>query len=214
MFPPMRDRESLHSPLKLESLPIEGEWQGKIAYLDRDGVIIRGFEDYVNSPDEVEVLPGAPKAIGDLRRGGFRICIVTNQSPVGRGIWSRENLADIHDRVRSEIFSADRDAILDLTLHSPYAPWHNSWARKPNPGMLEAGRQIIDAAESHKLLSEDDIKFGHEWKDRPSESTSVMVGDRNVDMEAAKSFGVMAFKCDPDKGLKEVISEILVRGNE
>ena len=41
-----------------------------------------------------------------------------------------------------------------------------------------------------------------------------MVGDRNVDMEAAKSFGVMAFKCDPDKGLKEVISEILVRGNE
>ena len=56
MFPPMRDRESLHSPQKLESLPIEGEWQGKIAYLDRDGVIIRGFEDYVNSPDEVEVL--------------------------------------------------------------------------------------------------------------------------------------------------------------
>ena len=56
MFPPMRDRESLHSPLELDALPIEGERQGKIAYLDRDGVIIRGFEDYVKSPEEVEVL--------------------------------------------------------------------------------------------------------------------------------------------------------------
>ncbi len=214
MFPPMRDRESLYSLLELKNLPIEGEWQGKIAYLDRDGVIIRGFEDYVNSPDEVEILTGAPEAIGDLRREGFRICIVTNQSPVGRGIWSRENLAKIHDRVRSEIISVDRDAILDLTLHSPYAPWHNSWARKPNPGMLEAGRQIIDAAESKTILSEGDIKYGDEWKKRPSEATSVMVGDRDVDMRAAKSFGVRSFKCDPDKGLKEVISKILVRKNE
>ena len=214
MFPPMRDRESLYSPLELHTLPIKGQWQGKIAYLDRDGVIIRGFENYVNSPDEVEVLAGAPQAIGDLRRDGFRICIVTNQSPVGRGIWSRENLANIHDRVRSEIISVDPDAILDLTLHSPYAPWHNSWARKPNPGMLEAGRQIIEAAESRILLSEGDIKFGDEWKNRPSEVNSVMVGDRNVVMEAAKSFGVRSFKCDPDKGLNEVISEILVRENE
>ena len=182
MFPPMRDRESLYSPLELHTLPIKGQWQGKIAYLDRDGVIIRGFENYVNSPDEVEVLAGAPQAIGDLRRDGFRICIVTNQSPVGRGIWSRENLANIHDRVRSEIISVDPDAILDLTLHSPYAPWHNSWARKPNPGMLEAGRQIIEAAESRILLSEGDIKFGDEWKNRPSEVNSVMVGDRNVDL--------------------------------
>ena len=214
MFPPMRDRESLYSPLELHTLPIKGQWQGKIAYLDRDGVIIRGFENYVNSPDEVEVLAGAPQAIGDLRRDGFRICIVTNKSPVGRVIWSRENLANIHDRVRSEIISVDPDAILDLTLHSPYAPWHNSWARKPNPGMLEAGRQIIEAAESRVLLSEGDIKFGDEWKNRPSEVNSVMVGDRNVDMEAAKSFGVRSFKCDPDKGLNEVISEILVRENE
>ena len=214
MFPPMRDRESLYSPLELHTLPNKGQWQGKIAYLDRDGVIIRGFENYVNSPDEVEVLAGAPQAIGDLRRDGFRICIVTNQSPVGRGIWSRENLANIHDRVRSEIISVDPDAILDLTLHSPYAPWHNSWARKPNPGMLEAGRQIIEAAESRILLSEGDIKFGDEWKNRPSEVNSVMVGDRNVGMAAAKSFGVRSFKCDPDKGLNEVISEILVRENE
>jgi hypothetical protein len=37
-----------------------------------------------------------------------------------------------------------------------------------------------------------------------------MVGDRNVDMEAAKSHGVRGFRCHPDKGLIDVISEILV----
>ena len=96
------------------------------------------------------VLENSANSIGELRRNGFRICIVTNQSPIGRGLWSRENLALIHDKMREELLLSDPDAILDLTLHSPYAPWHNSWARKPNPGMLEAGRQIIDA---HTLAS-------------------------------------------------------------
>ena len=209
MFPPMRDRDSLYAPLHLLPLPTNMAWGGKIAYLDRDGVIIRGFESYVNNPDEVFVLDGAPKAVGDLRRLGFRVCIVTNQSPVGRGIWSRENLASIHDKVRSELLSEDADAILDLILHSPYAPRHNSWARKPNPGMLEAGRQIIDAAESSILLSEGDIKFGEEWKNRPSENSSIMVGDRIVDMEAAKAHGTRSFRCNPDVGISDVISEIL-----
>ncbi len=84
--------------------------------------------------------------------------------------------------MREELLTSDDDAILDLTLHSPYAPWHNSWARKPNPGMLEAGRQIIEAALAGNVLKEGDIKYGDDWKDRPSESKSVMVGDRNVDI--------------------------------
>ena len=163
----------------------------------------------MNNPSEVHVLKDAAKSIGDLRRNGFRICIVTNQSPIGRGIWTRDNLALIHDKMREELLTSDDDAILDLTLHSPYAPWHNSWARKPNPGMLEAGRQIIEAALAGNVLKEGDIKYGDDWKDRPSESKSVMVGDRNVDIMAAAAHGVRSFRCDPEIGISEVISEIL-----
>ena len=111
--------------------------------------------------------------------------------------------------MREELLLSDPDAILDLTLHSPYAPWHNSWARKPNPGMLEAGRQILDAADAGKSLRETDIKFGDNWKDRPSELDSVMVGDRNVDIMAASAHGVRSFRCNPDVGISEVISKIL-----
>ena len=83
MFPPMRDRESLYTPLELHTLPIKGRWQGKIAYLDRDGVIIRGFEDYVNSPDEVEVLAGAPQAIGDYEERDLGYVSLLTNLPLG-----------------------------------------------------------------------------------------------------------------------------------
>ena len=208
MLPPQRDSGKLTQPLQLHPLPNGIVWGGNIAYLDRDGVIIRGFEDYVNTVDEIEVLPLAASSIGSLRRSGFRVCVVTNQSPIGRGIWPRENLASIHAETRRRLLLEDPDAHLDLILHSPYAPWENSWARKPNPGMLEASRQIMDFAHTDPSLSELKLAFGHEWDNRPSEEGSVMVGDRGVDMKAADSFGVRGIRCDPDEGIGGVIDSI------
>jgi histidinol phosphatase-like enzyme len=95
---------------------------------------------------------------------------------------------------------------LDLILYSPYAPWEGAWARKPNPGMLEASRQIISASENNLDIN---LNFGIDWIDRFDESSSVMVGDRGVDMEAASNFGVRGIRCDPDIGLPGVMSEIL-----
>jgi Histidinol phosphatase and related phosphatases len=85
MLPPHRHRSPLEGPLTLPNLPETSSWQGKIAYLDRDGVLNRWREGYVNSPNELKLLPGAGVAVGLLRRNRFRVCVVTNQSPVGRG---------------------------------------------------------------------------------------------------------------------------------
>ena len=68
MLPPQRDSGKLERPLKMHSLPGEKRWDGRIAYLDRDGVINRGFEDYVNTVEEIEILPLAATSIGELRR--------------------------------------------------------------------------------------------------------------------------------------------------
>ena len=72
--------------------------------------------------------------------------------------------------------------------------------------MLEAGRQIISASENGEEIN---LKFDMEWKNRPDESSSVMVGDRGVDMEAAFNYGVKGLRCDPEIGLPDVISKIL-----
>ena len=52
------------------------------------------------------------------------------------------------------------------------------------------------------------MKFDNEYI-KSDESTSIMVGDREVDMHAAYNFGVKGIRCDPEIGISEVISEIL-----
>ena len=56
MLLPHRDSAALTDPLEMLELPVGQQWDGKIAYLDRDGVINVGSENYVNSPAEVELL--------------------------------------------------------------------------------------------------------------------------------------------------------------
>ncbi|MEE3270285.1 MAG: HAD-IIIA family hydrolase [Candidatus Thermoplasmatota archaeon] len=190
-------------------MPVDVLWNGSIAFLDRDGVINIGSESYVNNVDEVELLPGSAESIGSLRRSGYRICVVTNQSPIGRGLWSSENLAKIHNHLQLLVLEIDEDAHFDLILHSPYAPWEGAWARKPFPGMLEAGRQLIDRASKDSSLEGLNLLYGDDWIDRPDDSLSFMVGDRQVDMIAASRYGIKGYLCNPNIGLSEVIGEIV-----
>jgi len=206
LLPPFRDNAELTDYLELLDMPTI-PWDGKIAFLDRDGVINIGSDNYINSPDEVVLLPNVGFCIGKLRRNGYRICIVTNQSPVGRGLWDHDNLHKIHKRISKLLYEEDKDALLDLILYSPYSPWEMAWARKPNPGMLEAGRQIIDNANNN--IKNFKILYGDNWKNKPDESDSVMVGDRNVDQLAAENYGVKFFRCNPNIGLYDVIDLIL-----
>jgi histidinol phosphatase-like enzyme len=72
--------------------------------------------------------------------------------------------------------------------------------------MLEAGRQILDAAENS---TQPNLLFDEKWMDRPDESNSIMVGDREVDMIAASRYGVKGFRCNSQVGISEVIEIIL-----
>ncbi len=127
---PSRHRAEINDPV--ESL--DG-WDGSIAYLDRDGVLNIGREDYVKNVDELIILKGAGHAVAALRKAGYRIVIVTNQSPVNRGMFSHDDLADINQAVMDGLLEENSEAHIDLVLYSPYAPWDNSPVRKPGPGL-------------------------------------------------------------------------------
>ena len=208
MLPPHRHGSPLEAPLSLIALPENADWSGRIAYLDRDGVLNKWKDDYVSSPEELEILVGSGKAIASLRRMGFRICVVTNQSPIGRGLWGHDVLTQINERLQALLLEEDQGAEIDLILYSPYAPSEGSWSRKPNPGMLEAGRQIIDNA--HRYPGEQNIlSYGDDWIDRPSESDSILIGDRESDIIAAERFGVKGILCDSASGISGVFEQIL-----
>ena len=105
------------------------------------------------------------------------------------------------------VLDNDPDAHFDLILHSPYAPWEGAWARKPFPGMLEAGRQLIDNATLDSNQSELSCYLVM-IADRPDDSSSFMVGDRQVDIIAATRYGIKAIFCNPDEGLSGVTEDI------
>src|ERR1700722_13784474 len=92
----------------------------RLVLLDRDGVLNQDRTDYVKSPDELVVLPGAPQAVARLNRAGIKVAVVSNQSAVGRGIISHARLDATHASLAAQL--ASHGAALDALLFAPDAP--------------------------------------------------------------------------------------------
>ncbi|MCJ7831632.1 MAG: D-glycero-beta-D-manno-heptose 1,7-bisphosphate 7-phosphatase [Dehalococcoidia bacterium] len=102
--------------------------------LDRDGVINRNRTDYVKSWDEFEFLPGSLEALRMLAEQEAKVVVVTNQSAVGRGIISPDELERIHARMNEEVEA--HGGRIDAVLCCPHAPDDGCHCRKPRPGLL------------------------------------------------------------------------------
>lgn len=103
---------------------------------DRDGTLIEDVP-YNGDPARVTLLPGAVEALELLRRRGVRTGVVSNQSGVGRGLLTAEQVLGVNLRV---------DALLgglDVWEFCPHAPEAGCPCRKPRPGLvLAAARRL------------------------------------------------------------------------
>ncbi len=136
--------------------------------IDRDGTI-NVEKHYLSDPDQLELLPGAGDAIARLNRAGFGVVVVTNQSGIARGYFGLDRLAAIHDRLIRLL--AGQGAHLDGIEICPHGPNDDCQCRKPLPGMVTqaAGRLGFDPARS------------------------VVVGDKEVDVELGLAVGATTF---------------------
>jgi D-glycero-D-manno-heptose 1,7-bisphosphate phosphatase len=146
--------------------------------LDRDGVLNREADGggYIRDPSEFHWLPGALEGLALLAQAGLHLTVVTNQSGVGRGLMSLEELAAVHARMQND--ASARGAALDAVLFCPHAPEEHCSCRKPAPGLIQAAiaRSGIAAADS------------------------IVVGDDGRDLEAAARAGVAAALIRTGKG--------------
>jgi D-glycero-D-manno-heptose 1,7-bisphosphate phosphatase len=106
----------------------------RFVLLDRDGTINEEI-GYVLRPDELRLIPGAADGIRVLRDLGLGLVVVTNQSPIGRGMLTPEGLEEIHDRLRELL--AEGGVTLDRIEHCPHRPDEGCACRKPGTLMIE-----------------------------------------------------------------------------
>ena len=78
--------------------------------LDRDGVLNCEAEGcgYVRDPSEFHWLPGALEGLAMLKSAGLHLSVATNQSAVGRGLMSLEQLEAVHERMQAEAVATDK----------------------------------------------------------------------------------------------------------
>jgi histidinol-phosphate phosphatase family protein len=136
----------------------------RAVFLDRDGTVIHDT-GYLRQPQEVLLLPGAGEALGRLRKQGFLLIVVSNQSGIGRGLMTAAEAAAVHDRVVAEL--ARYDVCLDAAYYCPHTPDDGCPCRKPSPEML-----LRAAAEFNLDLA-----------------GSYLVGDKTSDIEAGQRAG-------------------------
>jgi D-glycero-D-manno-heptose 1,7-bisphosphate phosphatase len=131
-------------------------------FLDRDGTLIDD-PGYIADPAKVRLLAGAAGALKRFRDAGCALVIVTNQSGIGRGLYSLADYEAVSARLRDLL--AAEGVELDAELACAHAPEEGDacgW-RKPSAGMiLEAGRLL-------------DLDLGR----------SVLAGDKLSDLQAA-----------------------------
>jgi histidinol-phosphate phosphatase family protein len=108
-------------------------------FLDRDGTIIEHVH-YLSDPRLVRLLPGAAEALIRFRKAGFARVLVTNQSAIGRGMFTTDRLEEIHSEMRLQLAACG--ATIDAIYYCPDAPSGDDQTvaekpdRKPGPGML------------------------------------------------------------------------------
>jgi histidinol-phosphate phosphatase family protein len=138
-------------------------------FLDRDGTLIADV-GYPRDPRQVAPLPGVAAALARLARLGFALVIVSNQSGVGRGLFSRAEADAVHAEVVRRFARAG--VCFDGAYYCYHAPDEGCRCRKPAPGLL-----LRAAAE----LGLDPRR-------------SFMVGDKQIDVEAGAAAGCLGLR--------------------
>lgn len=147
---------------------------------DRDGVLNAEPRDggYVLTPAQWRWLPGVPESLAGLSAAGIRISVATNQSCIGRGLVTRDDLDAIHAHMRDD--AARAGATIDHVFVCPHAPEQACHCRKPAPGLL------LDALAASGIPRRD----------------TVLVGDDLRDLQAASAAGIPAALVRTGKGTR------------
>ena len=134
-------------------------------FLDRDGTLIEHVP-YLHDPAGVVLLPGVREALLRAKEASIRLFLFTNQSGVGRGLFSLADVEAVNERML-DLLGLGRNLFTAICI-APERPDEPSPYRKPSP------RFITETLALHGI-------------DRDA---AWMLGDSAVDWEAGRNAGI------------------------
>ncbi len=159
-------------------------------FLDRDETLNQD-SGYIVDIDDFAWMPGAPEALKRFHDASLPVFIVTNQGGIGRGFFTEENMHQFNAHLASAAKKAG-GLITDIAFcpHHPLSPDPEMAApcmcRKPEPGQL--------------------IQLATKWQIDLSQS--VMIGDRDSDVEAGRRAGAHSYLFDK-KNLDDLARKVI-----
>lgn len=157
----------------------------QVIFLDRDGTLNEEV-NYLHRKEDLRILEGVPEAIRMFREHGYRIVVVTNQAGVARGYYREEDVDSLHAYM-NEIL-AGQGAKVDHFFYCPHHPEHGigkyktvCHCRKPETGMFEMAERYYQ------------VDKGRSW----------MIGDKLIDVQAGRNYGVRTVLVGTGYGAEE-----------
>lgn len=136
----------------------------RIIFLDRDGTINKD-DGYTHKIGDAQLLPNTIKGLQSLQTQGFKLIIVTNQSGIGRGFYTEEQMHKFNNHLLDEL---KRNNInIEAVLFCPHAPHDGCDCRKPKTKLIEPY-----------------------FTPNLDKNNSYVIGDRSSDIELAKNAGL------------------------
>lgn len=114
----------------------------KALFLDRDGTLILD-KHYLADPAGVELISGIPEGLKRARHLGYLLFLFTNQSGIGRGLYTLEDALRCNARME-ELIGLPAPLFAETCI-APEAPDQPQQYRKPSP------RFIVESIERHGL---------------------------------------------------------------
>ena len=158
----------------------------KAIFLDRDGVINHDPGDYTMHIREFTILPTVMDALRKLHDSGFLLILITNQGGIAKGLYTHEDVAEIHEYFCSKC--AQEGVPITEIYYSPHHDaFGKSLSRKPGSLMIE------------RACARFDIDPSLSW----------MIGDKQRDLDAASKVGVPGILIPTNAPLMEYVEPIV-----
>jgi len=166
-------------------LQASSEPEAKAIFLDRDGTINENGAGYIHKIEDFQFKPKAEEALRKLSETDYKIIILSNQSGIGRGYFSEQDLEKFHKQMLA--IMKEKGIRIDGFYYCPHHPSDNCSCRKPKLGLIK------------KAVQDFNVNLSKSW----------MIGNEEKDILTGKRANTKTFLVSEKSNLLEAVKNIL-----